>query len=237
MQPCLKKQSFSRILFLCSIDVPTFKQSLQACRFVDSGKQLIIREDRLFALKQEGIGSQMKLVEEEEDSEARLAKEYEDLLELVMRTLENSLDLQSAEGLKDAVQAVLQEEEQDTRWEGFQENQRPPWRPRRCKQNHDALLERLVHRRMEEAELDSSIEIHSSIQKSITSKAKRLKEDLLEVVTCVRSCYPEQENVCQFYATLYHNTFSAKLREVAEYTLCDEDCVLLLQWVNQHYPK
>lgn len=218
-------------------DVPTFKQSLQACRFVDSGKQLIIREDRLFALKQEGIGSQMKLVEEEEDSEARLAKEYEDLLELVMRTLENSLDLQSAEGLKDAVQAVLQEEEQDTRWEGFQENQRPPWRPRRCKQNHDALLERLVHRRMEEAELDSSIEIHSSIQKSITSKAKRLKEDLLEVVTCVRSCYPEQENVCQFYATLYHNTFSAKLREVAEYTLCDEDCVLLLQWVNQHYPN
>lgn len=182
----------------------------------------------------------MKLVEEEEDSEARLAKDYEDLLELVMRTLENSLDLQSAEQqevLKDAVQAVLQEEEQDTRWEGFQKNERPPWRPRRCKQNHEALLERLVHRRMEEAQLDSSVEIHSSVQQSITSKAKRLKEDLLKVVTCVRSCYPEHENVCQFYATLYHNIFSAKLREVAEYTLCDEDCVLLLQWVNLEYPK
>lgn len=206
---------------------------------MDAGKQLIIREDRLFALKQDGIGSQMKLVEEEEDSEARLAKDYDDLLELVMRTLGNSLDLQSAEEqeLKDAVQAVLQEEEQDTRWQGFQDNQRPPWRPRRCKQNHDALLERLVHRRMEEAELDSSVEIHSSIQQSITSKAKRLKEDLLKVVTWVCSCYPEQEDVCQFYATLYHNTFSAKLREVAEYTLCDEDCVLLLRWVNQHYPK
>ncbi|CAM4727660.1 unnamed protein product [Leuciscus chuanchicus] len=221
-------------------EVPTFKQNLQACRFVDAGKQLIIREDRLFALKQEGIGSKRKLVEEEEDSEARLAKDYEDLLESVMRKLENSLDIQSAEEqevLKDAVQAVLQEEEQDTRWEGFQKNERPPWRPRRCKQNHEALLERLVHRRMEEAELDSSVEIHSSMQQSITSKAKQLKEDLLKVVTWVRSCYPEHENVCQFYATLYHNIFSAKLREVAEYTLCDEDCVLLLQWVNLEYPN
>ncbi|XP_039528500.1 tumor necrosis factor alpha-induced protein 2 [Pimephales promelas] len=221
-------------------EVPTFRQNLQECRFVDAGKQLIIREDRLFALKQEGIGSKRKLVEEEEDSEARLAKDYEDLLELVMRTLEHSLDIQSAEEqevLKDAVQAILQEEEQDTRWEGFQEKGRPPWRPRRCKQNYEALLERLVHRRMEEAEVDSSVEIQSSMQQSIISKAKRLKEDLLEVATWVHSCYPEQENVCQFYATLYHNNFSAKLREVAEYTLCDEDCVLLLQWVNQHYPN
>lgn len=201
---------------------------------------MIIREDRLFALRQEGIGSKMKLVEEEEDSEARLAKDYEDLLELVMRTLENSLNLQSAEEqkvLKEAVQAVLQEEERDMRWEGFQEKERPPWRPRRCKQNHEAMLERLVQRRMEEAQLDPSIEIHSSIQKSITSKAKQLKEDLLKVATWVHSCYPEQENVCQFYATLYHKIFSAKLREVAEYMLCDEDCILLLQWVKQDYPK
>ncbi|XP_051772486.1 tumor necrosis factor alpha-induced protein 2 [Ctenopharyngodon idella] len=221
-------------------EVPTFKQHLQECHFVDAGKQLIIREDRLFALRQEGIGSKMKLVEEEEDSEARLAKDYEDLLELVMRTLENSLNLQSAEEqkvLKEAVQAVLQEEERDMRWEGFQEKERPPWRPRRCKQNHEAILERLVQRRMEEAQLDPSIEIHSSIQKSITSKAKQLKEDLLKVATWVHSCYPEQENVCQFYATLYHKIFSAKLREVAEYMLCDEDCILLLQWVKQDYPN
>ncbi|XP_067277490.1 tumor necrosis factor alpha-induced protein 2 [Pseudorasbora parva] len=220
-------------------EVPPFKENLQERHFVDAGRQLIIREDRLFALKQEGIGSKMKLVEEEEDSEARLAKDYEDLLELVMQTLENSLDLQSAEEqkvLKEAVNAVLQEEEQDTRWVGFQEKERPPWRPRRCKQNHEALLGRLVQRRMEEAKLDPSLEIHSSMQLSITSKAKQLKEDLLKVVTWVRSCYPEQEDVCQFYATQYHNIFSAKLREVAEYTLCDEDCLLLLQWVKQDYP-
>ncbi|XP_016355989.1 tumor necrosis factor alpha-induced protein 2-like [Sinocyclocheilus anshuiensis] len=220
--------------------VPTFKQNLQACRFVDAGKQLITREDRLFELKQDGIGSKMKLVEEEEDSEARLAKDYEDWMESVTRMLENSLDLQSLEEqelLKGAVQAILQEEEQDLRWKGFQEKERPPWRPRKCKQNHEALLERLVQRRMEEAQSDSSVEIHSSLQQTIICNAKRLKEDLLKVVTWVSSCYPEQENVCQFYATLYHKTFSARLREVAEYTLCDKDCVLLLQWVNQDYPN
>lgn len=223
-----------------SPEVPTFKQNLKAHRFVDAGKQLILREDRLFVLKQDGIGSKMKLVEEEEDSEARLAKDYEDLLECVMRTLENSLELQSKEEqevLKEAVQAMLKEEEQDIRWEGFQEKERPSWRPRRCKQIHEALLEQLVQRRMEEAPVDSSIETHSSMQQSIICKAKRLKEDLLKVVTWVSSYYPERENVCQFYATLYHKTFAAKLREVAEYTLCDEDCVLILQWVNQDYPS
>ncbi|KAL1263309.1 hypothetical protein QQF64_006048 [Cirrhinus molitorella] len=217
--------------------VPTFKQNLQACRFVDAGKQLITREDRLFELKQDGIGSKMKLVEEEEDSEARLAKDYEEWLELVMHKLENSLDIQSPdeqELLKEAVQAMLQEEEQDMRWEGFQENGRPPWRPRKCKQNHEALLEGLVKRRMEEASLNSSVEMHSF---PIICKAKRLEEDLLKVVTWVSSCYPEQENVCQFYATLYHKIFSAELREVAEYTLCDKDCVLLLQLVNEDYPN
>ncbi|XP_050981287.1 tumor necrosis factor alpha-induced protein 2 [Labeo rohita] len=221
-------------------EVPTFKENLQAHHFVDAGKQLITRENRLFELKKDGIGSKRKLVEEEEDSEAQLAKDYEDLLESVMRTLENSLDRQSPEEqevLKEAVQAMLQEEEQDKRWEGFQEKERPPWRPRKCKQNHEALLERLVQRRMEEAQLDSKVEIHSSLQQSIICKAKRLKEDLVKVATWVSSCYPEQENVCQFYATLYHKIFSARLREVAEYTLCDEDCVLLLQWVNQDYPN
>ncbi|KAF4105542.1 tumor necrosis factor alpha-induced protein 2 [Onychostoma macrolepis] len=221
-------------------EVPTFTQNLEACRFVDAGKQLITREDRLFELKQDGIGSKMMLVEEEEDSEARLAKDYEDWMESVMQTLENSLDLQSLEKqelLKEAVQAILQEEEQDMRWKGFQEEERPPWRPRRCKQNHEALLEQLVQRRMDEAQSDSSVEIQSSLQQSIICKAKRLKEDLLKVVTWLNSCYPEEENVCQFYATLYHNTFSARLREVAEYTLCDKDCVLLLQWVNQVYPN
>lgn len=217
----------------------TFQQNLHAHHFVDAGKQLINREERLFVLKQEGIGANKKLLEEEEDSEAKLEKDYEDWWKLVMGTLENSLDLHSAEEqeiLKEAVQAILQEEEQDVRWEGFKEMERPPWRPRRCKQKHDALLETLVQSRMQDASLDSSVESHSSVQDNILSKGKQLKEDLLKVVTCVSSCYPEQDDVCQLYASLYHKSFSDELRKLANYGLCDGDCIVLLSWVNSHYP-
>ncbi|XP_065153338.1 tumor necrosis factor alpha-induced protein 2 [Paramisgurnus dabryanus] len=221
-------------------EVRTFHQNLQVRHFVDAGNQLIHREHRLFVLKQEGIESRKKLIEEEDDSEAKLAKDYEDLLKSVMETLENSLDLHSVEEqeeLKEAVQAILNEEEQDIQWEGFKETERPPWRPRRCKQKHDALLERLVQSRMHEAQLNSSVETHSALHKSIISKAKQLKEDLLKVVTWVKSCYPEQENVCQLYATLYHKTFIDELRAVAKFELCDDDCFDLLRWVNFHYPS
>ncbi|XP_056617243.1 tumor necrosis factor alpha-induced protein 2 isoform X2 [Triplophysa dalaica] len=217
----------------------TFQQNLQEHHFVDAGKQLIDRENRLFVLKQEGIGAmKKKLLEEEEDSEAKLVKDYDDWLKLVMGTLENSLKLNSAEEqeiLKEAVQAILQEEEQDVQWEGFKETERPPWRPRRCKQKHEALLQTLVQSRMQHAPLDSSVEAHSSVKNYIFCKGKQLREDLLKVVTCVSSCYPEQDNVCQLYATLYHKSFSDTLRKVANYGLCDDDCIVLLSWVNNHY--
>ncbi|KAA0717711.1 HBV XAg-transactivated protein 7 [Triplophysa tibetana] len=217
----------------------TFQQNLQEHHFVDAGKQLIVRENRLFVLKQEGIGAmKKKLLEEEEDSEAKLVKDHEDWWKLVMGTLENSLELNSAEEqekLKEAVQAILQEEEQDVQWEGFKETERPPWRPRRCKQMHEALLQTLVQSRMQDAPLDSSVEAHSSVKNKILRKGKQLREDLLKVVTCVSSCYPEQDNVCQLYATLYHKSFSDTLREVANYGLCDDDCIVLLSWVNNHY--
>ncbi|TRY68152.1 hypothetical protein DNTS_030031 [Danionella cerebrum] len=220
--------------------VPSFQQNLLACQYVAAGKQLMVREERLFVLKQDGIGTNMKLLTEEEDSEARLAKDYEDWLQSVMQTLENSLDLQTSEELeilKEAVQAVFMEEERDLHWNAFQKDARPPWRPRRCKKAHQTQLQQVVQRRMEEAQQDSSISTGSTVQKSIISRAKRLKEDLLKVTALLGSCYPEEENMCQFFASLYHQSFSAKLREVAEYTLCDEDCFLLLLWVNQEYPN
>ncbi|KAI7806030.1 tumor necrosis factor alpha-induced protein 2 [Triplophysa rosa] len=237
MRKKLGKFIFHKKKLKITVDL-SFQQNLQAHHFVDAGKQLINREDRLFVLKQEGIGAKKKLLEEEEDSEAKLVKDYEDWWKLVMGTLENSLELNSAEEqdiLKEAVQAILQEEEQDVQWERFKETERPPWRPRHCKQKHETLLETLVQSRMQDAPLDSSVETHSSVKNSILSKGKQLREDLLKVVTCVSSCYPEQDNVCQLYATLYHKSFSDELRKVANYGLCDSDCIVLLSWVNNHY--
>ncbi|KAL7877707.1 hypothetical protein SRHO_G00043500 [Serrasalmus rhombeus] len=217
----------------------TFKQNLKEQHFAVAGKQLINREERLFSVKQDGVGSSKSLMEEEEDYEERLKKDFEELLEEVWLTVKNSFEVQTEnekEALKQAVLVIQQEEEQDRRWEGVAGKECPPWRPRCCRQTHDSLLQNMVQRRMEEAKLDSNTDIKSSIQKEIIGKGKQLKVDLLHIAEHVRSCYPG-ENVCQLYAKLYHQEFCATLREIADYGLSDSDCSHVLQWVNIYYPS
>ncbi|KAL7890077.1 hypothetical protein AOLI_G00023350 [Acnodon oligacanthus] len=217
----------------------TFKQNLKEQHFAVAGKQLINREERLFSVKQDGVGSSKNLVEEEEDNEESLRKDFEELLEEVWLKVENSFDFRTEnekEALNQAVLVIQQEEEQDRRWEGVAEKERPPWRPRCYRRTHDSQLQKMVQRRMEEAKLDSNTDTKSSIQKEIIGKGKQIKEDLLHIAEHVRSCYPE-ENVCQLYAKLYHQEFCAKLREIADYGLSDADCSHVLQWVNIHYPS
>lgn len=191
-------------------------------------------------MKQEGVGNNnSSMKEEREDEEEKLIKDFEDLLQTVMATVETSFDVQTNEEkvlLKEAVLAIDQEEKQDRRWEGVEENKRPPWRPRCCRQAHDRLLQNLVMQRMEEAKLDSNVNIKSSVQLEITAWGKQLKQDLLKITKNVKNCYPE-ENVCQLYAKIYHLVLSNKLREITDCGLDDKDCIYVLQWVNILYPE
>ncbi|XP_062851227.1 tumor necrosis factor alpha-induced protein 2 [Trichomycterus rosablanca] len=214
------------------------KQNLQQLNFATAGQELISQEECMFALKRDGVGFSKSMVEEEEDKEEKLNKKSEDLFNEIWSSVGNSLNVQTKkdkELLKNAVLAIQQEEQQDKRWEGIKKSKRPPWRPRACKKNHDLLLQNMVEQRMEEAKLDSDVNLKSSVQLEITAKAKRLKEDLLQVAKHVKNCYPK-ENVVQFYAELYHNAFSAKLREITDYGLANKDCTYVLQWVNNLYP-
>uniref|UniRef100_W5K2Y5 Tumor necrosis factor, alpha-induced protein 2b n=1 Tax=Astyanax mexicanus TaxID=7994 RepID=W5K2Y5_ASTMX len=224
-----------KTLSITHLTIPlTFKQNLNEKRFLVAAKQLINREERLFSVKQDGVGSNKSRVEEEEDDEERLRKDSEDLFKAVWYTVENTFEVQTEkekEALKQAVLVLQQEDEQDRRWQGVGEKERPLWRPLCCRKTHGSLLQNMVERRMDEAMPDSSVGIQSSIQKEIIGKGKRLKEDLLHVAKHVRCCYPE-DNVCQLYATLYHQAFSTKLREIADFGLSDEDCEYVLQWVK-----
>ncbi|XP_066535977.1 tumor necrosis factor alpha-induced protein 2-like [Hoplias malabaricus] len=217
----------------------TFKQNLKEQHFAAAGKQLINREERLFSVKENRVGFNRKLVEEEEDDEENLKKDFEDLFEQVWSTVDNSFQVQTEaeiEALRQAVIVIQKEEEQDRRWEGYLEKERPQWRPRCCRDLHDSRLQNMVKQRMEEAKLDSDINLKSSVQKEITSKAKQLKVDLLHVAKYVKQCYPG-ENVCRQYAKLYHQEFSGMLREIADYGLADEDCLQVLQCVNIFYQR
>ncbi|KAB5581784.1 hypothetical protein PHYPO_G00179630 [Pangasianodon hypophthalmus] len=215
----------------------TFQENLQQHHLAMAGQQLIYREEHLFALKQTGVGYSKTILEE--DEKEKLIKDSEDFIKKVMSTVEKSFDIQTNEEkefLKEAVLAIYQEEEQDRRWEGVEKNERPPWRPRCCRLAHDRLLQNMVTQRMEQAKLDSNVNIKSSVQLEITAKGKQLKEDLLQIAKNVTSCYPK-ENVCQLYAKIYHQVFRDKLREVADYGLADDDCLHILQWVNILYPE
>lgn len=214
----------------------TFQQNLQQHHFAGAGKQLICQEEILFALKVKHDGSSKSMLDKEEE---KLNKHFEDLLGEVMSTVEKSFNVQTTEEkdfLKEAILAIEQEEEQDRRWEAFEENKRPPWRPSHCRQAHDHLLWKMVKQRMEEATLDSNVSIKSSVQLEFIAKGKQLKEDLIKIAKNVKSCYPN-ENVCQLYAEIYHQVFSNKLREIADYGLADDDCTYVLLWVNNLYPE
>ena len=66
---------------------------------------------------------------------------------------------------------------------------------------------------------------------------KCVKDDLLTVVRTVKDCYPAQMDILNVYAGLYHQTFSARLTELAAPGLDVDDCSYLLFWVNHYYPR
>lgn len=140
------------------------------------------------------------------------------------------------EVLLSAVKAVVLEAEQDKRWTQRSEAS-PAWRPGGWRSLHDETLRSLVERRMDSPSTPANSPVRlSSVQEDITSMARQLKVDLLLVVNAVKDCYPPEMDICNVYARLYHQTFSARLRKIADFGLDDSDCMWVLRWVNDYYP-
>ncbi|MEQ2194746.1 hypothetical protein XENOCAPTIV_002329 [Xenoophorus captivus] len=162
----------------------------------------------------------------------------------IQHTLQQSLSLTLEEvadeaavlaltmALTSAVKAIYKEEEQDLL--------RKPMRsrtPSNWKNLHDSILNSLVEARMDNPSVaPAGLAEQSSIQLDIQCMGRQLKEDLLLVVNVLKSCYPEEANICQFYAKLYHQNLSAKLNKIVDFVLDDKDCAVILRWVNEYYP-
>lgn len=207
---------------------PTFEDNLERRSFSEASRQLIGREEHL-----------CKAGQPEQEEEAELKRDYEALMEAVWQTVRKSLhplDQSEQSALKEAVQAIQQEEEQDRKWEESGGQRRPDWRPQRCRHAHDILLEEMVRERMQEAEPYPG-EGMSSVESELIGFGRRIEQDLLQVARQVRGCYPGNVGVCQIYARLYHQAFSARLTALADFGLGQRDCTHLLSWTNQHYPR
>ncbi|KAL2099359.1 hypothetical protein ACEWY4_005839 [Coilia grayii] len=226
----------------------SFEENLERRCFSEASRQLIGREERLFRRgQQEDEAGQRRVnnegaeLRQDDEEESGLRWEYEALLEGIRQTVGTSLhiaDQSERDALKEAVLAMQQEEEQDKRW--AEPNRQsgiecPHWRPLRIRHIHNSVLEEMVKGRVQGAEPHKGG--GSSIQRELIGLGQRIKRDLLQVCRQVRGCYPGDEDVVRAYARLYHQTFSAHLRNIADFGLDHVDTTHLLNWILHHYPS
>lgn len=210
----------------------TFEQNLKKQLFYEASELLREREERLFRVTKEA-----EALKQHEEEVKQLGDDYKTLEDLVVQTLRQSLNPANMVALQSAVRAIIQEEDQDEQWK--QRNQTPPdWRPRDWRKLHDKTICSMVEQRMDNpSTLPTSQVEQSSIRTDVNSMGRQLKDDLMMVVEVVKSCYPPKMDICNFYAKLYHQQFSARIRKIAEFVLDDKDCIFLLRWVNEFYPE
>ncbi|XP_063353744.1 tumor necrosis factor alpha-induced protein 2-like [Pelmatolapia mariae] len=208
----------------------TFEEFLEMQAFCEATQQLIDREKHLF----------WETAEANKEAVEKLAADHKALEECVWQIVQQSLSLSTEEAsvsaLKSAVKAINLEEEQDQLWK--QRCQTPPaWRPSEWKKRHDEVVQKLVNGRMDNPSSPTGDQMNqSTIQATIQSMGRQLKEDLHWVVEEVKNCYPPEMDICNFYARQYHQTFKARLRKIVG-SVDDKDCSFLLRWVNESYPE
>ncbi|KAG7461321.1 hypothetical protein MATL_G00208790 [Megalops atlanticus] len=215
----------------------SFEENLRQKRLCEASQQLIAREDHLFGRGEAREHANGECGESEEDE---LQRDYEALLVQVWLAVEASLGAGPGERetLRSAALCILQEEEQDRRWQEEPGAELPLWRPRHCRRNHDDLLRKVVEERMDNAEDPNGAEkLATPLKKEICKLGKQVKEDLLKVAREVKACYPEEFGVCKVYAWLYHQAFSGRLAKMAKPDLDINDTSYLLGWVYTYYPK
>ncbi|KAL2082258.1 hypothetical protein ACEWY4_022076 [Coilia grayii] len=219
----------------------TFEENLSQNRLAEASRQLIKRENAIFSVvtDEESTGA-----EERAKDRDQLQRDYEmfqvHLWMVVHGMFQDKCDEGYPKALRSAVTSVMQEEEQDKRWLEPAEGQEvPDWRPRQCMMNHNNLLQKIVESRIKNAEEDedgAADKLSTSFKKQVCKIGKRVQLDLLKVAKDVKQCYPQELDICQIYARLYHQAFSSRMKEFAQYSLDLEDCVYVLNWVNSYYP-
>lgn len=221
----------------CVLSFPVvldFNQNLQQKLLAEADQQLLACEDHLFS--SEPAEEKVFHTEDEVD---RLHKEFEILLLQLRTVISDSFNNENYETLKSAVTAILQEEERDRYWNEAARDKCPTWRPTRCRQIHDTVLQTLVEMRIQQAHKEESgaDNLSTSLKTDICRVGKRIRTDLLQVVRHIQQCYTPEFDVCNMYVQLYHQAFSTKLQELTRSNIELEDCIYILSWINRFYPK
>ncbi|XP_067273192.1 tumor necrosis factor alpha-induced protein 2-like isoform X2 [Pseudorasbora parva] len=225
----MKRQKNSKSHETPSVELD-FNGNIEQNRLAKAQQQLVEAEERVFGLNE---------VARAEEEEHNLQKDYETFILRLKMAIHDSFSDDNLETLKSALTSIVQEEAQDRRWAEVAVNQRPIWRPTKCRQMHDMLLKTVVEKQMKNAdEQENGLDqLSTSLKREVCRMGKQVQKDLLRVVRNLRECYPPDFDICRTYAQLYHQTFSARLQELARSCRDFEDCFYILSWIVDYYPK
>ncbi|XP_066533942.1 uncharacterized protein [Hoplias malabaricus] len=204
-----------------------FNKNLELNRLAEASQQLIAREGSLFNSKS-ADNQDICTVEEEK----RLQKDYETLMLRICMAVHNSFNKICQGTLESAVTAILQEEEQDLFWKERAAKEHPSWRPVRYRQIHDSLLQNLVNNRLQQD--DNEENETENLKKKLSQMILVIQNDMFQVVRDVQACYPQELDISNIYAELYHQAFYTKLRQLPRFNIPIEDCIFILKQVSNY---
>lgn len=225
-----KLSEYNRIAFSDTAVDLDFNGNLEQNHLTKAQQLLVKAEEHLFGSNE---------VTRTEEAEDKLQTDYEIFISRLRVAIHDSFNEDNQETLKSALTSILREEEQDRRWAEVAVDQRPIWRPTNCRKMHDILLWTVVEERMKTADVQENKvdKLSTSLKREVCRMGKQVKKDLLRVVRNLRECYPPDFDICRTYAQLYHQTFSTRLQELTRSGIDFEDCLYILSWIVNYYPK
>ncbi|XP_058612587.1 tumor necrosis factor alpha-induced protein 2a isoform X2 [Onychostoma macrolepis] len=207
-----------------------FNGNLEQNRLAEAQQQLVEAEESLFS------SEEVARTEAEED---KVHKNCEIFIFQLRLAIRDSFSEDNQETLKSALISILKEEAQDRRWAEVAKDQRPIWRPTRCRKIHEDSLQIIVKQRMKNADEqeNKADNLSSSLKREVCRMGIQVQKDLLRVVRNLRECYPPDFDICRTYIQLYHQAFSTRLQELARSNISLEECLYILSWIVDYYPK
>ncbi|KAM6992352.1 tumor necrosis factor alpha-induced protein 2a [Tautogolabrus adspersus] len=211
----------------------------QGEELLELSRRLIIREEQLFSQDSFNEGEEDQLLGDLEALKLQIITAIHNTFTSSSSSSSSSSCSRDMEVLRSAVVCIQQQEAQDQRWTGFPEDRVPVWRPQKCLSTHNRLLLNMVESRLMKAaeeDSDGTDGLSTPLKREVCLVGRRVKEDLLTVGRSVVDCYPPQMDILNLYAGLYHQSFSARLNQLAALGLETDDCSYLLFWINNCYP-
>uniref|UniRef100_A0A670ZDX7 Uncharacterized protein n=1 Tax=Pseudonaja textilis TaxID=8673 RepID=A0A670ZDX7_PSETE len=160
------------------------------------------------------------------------------LCQKVFNIIQSSISIASTEPelLNNAVRVVImwvekEEEEEEEENERSIHSQFKTW-----KEEWRDTIQKSVEERMKASPVVDNKNL-SPIASTFLHMGKTMKMDMITVVQHIKQHYPEDFQVCNTYAKFYHHYFSSQMAMFADFELSKENNYLLLNWVQNLYPK